>query len=466
MHLGPVHVASIGQADDVALVSNSIFKLQGLLHLAMQYAAAYHVTMVADKTKLLCYTPKGQEQATKYWQTVSPISMFDNLIPFSRQAEHVGILRCTSPGSMSAVQARVTAHTRAMHAVLPAGLARHHRGNPAAALKIQQLYGMPVLLSGLAALVLGKPELEALDHHHKVKLERLLRLYPNTPAPVVYLLAGSLPARAVLHLRQFSLLGMIARLGPESILHRLGVYILMNPPHISRSPSSSLWFLQVRQLCQQYSLPDPLEVLRNPPSKGIWKTSTHNMVVAHWGSILRAKAALLPSISHLRASHMSLTVPSPLLTTCGGNSHEVRKATIQIRMLSGRYRTCWLRRYWSGDSSGSCRVPGCSGDTPGTLLHLATGECPGLAHATSQAIAHWAQFVKSSPYIGPLLLEVAESGKESFLTFLLDPTTHPAVIALAQTNGPKVIDHVCLLTRSWLYFHHRARFRALGLWDA
>ena len=101
MHLGPVHVASIGQADDVALVSNSIFKLQGLLHLAMQYAAAYHVTMVADKTKLLCYTPKGQEQATKYWQTVSPISMFDNLIPFSRQAEHVGILRCTSPGSMS-----------------------------------------------------------------------------------------------------------------------------------------------------------------------------------------------------------------------------------------------------------------------------------------------------------------------------------------------------------------------------
>ena len=261
VNLGPVHIASIGQADDVALVSNCIFKLQGLLHLAMEYASAYHVTMVAEKTKLLCYTPKGQEAATNYWQTISPISMFDNHIEFSRQADHVGILRCVDPGAMAAVLARVAAHTRALHAVLPAGLARGHRGNPAAALKIEQLYGQPVLLSGLASLVLGKPELEALDHHHKVTLERLLRLYPCTPAPVVYLLAGCPPARATLHLRQLSLLGMVARLGPTSILHKLGVHILNNPPQQSRSPSSMLWFVQVRQICLQYCLPDPLQVL-------------------------------------------------------------------------------------------------------------------------------------------------------------------------------------------------------------
>ena len=58
--------------------------------------------------------------------------------------------------------------------MLPAGLARRHSGNPAAALRVELLYALPVLLSGLAALVLGKPELEALDHHHKLKLEGLL----------------------------------------------------------------------------------------------------------------------------------------------------------------------------------------------------------------------------------------------------------------------------------------------------
>ena len=47
------------------------------------------------------------------------------------------------------------------------------------------LEGLPVLLSGLADLVLSKTELEALDHHHKTKL------YTRTPAPVVLFLAGS-----------------------------------------------------------------------------------------------------------------------------------------------------------------------------------------------------------------------------------------------------------------------------------
>ena len=466
VHLGPVHVASVGQADDVALVSNCIFKLQGLLHLAMEYASAYHVTMVPEKTKLLCYTPKGQQAATAYWQTISPISMSDNHISFSRQADHVGILRCIDPGTMAAVLARVTAHTRALHAVLPAGLARGHRGNPAASLKIEQLYGLPVLLSGLGSLVLGKPELDALDHHHKVTLERLLRLYPGTPAPVVYLLAGCPPARATLHLRQLSLLGMVARLGPTTILHRLGVHILNNPPPVSRSPSSMLWFVQVRQICSQYHLPDPLEVLSEPPTKGAWKAATLKAVLCFWGTKLRADANLLPSLSHMRATHMSLSSPSPLLTSCTGNSHEVRKATIQIRMLSGRYRTCWLRRHWSGDNSGACRVPGCSGVTPGTLLHLATGECPGLTAATAQAASHWSDFVISHPHLLPLLQEFAEGEKDTFLSFLLDPTTQPTVIALAQTHGQEVIHQVCMLTRTWLYLHHRARFRALGLWEA
>ena len=113
----------------------------------------------------------------------------------------------------------------------PAGLARRHHGNPAAALTVEQLVGLPVLLSGLAALVLDNTEQEALDHHHKVTLEQLQRLDPRTPAPVVYFLAGSLPARANYHLRQLCLLGMVARLGPDSILHRYGRHVLTSPPH-------------------------------------------------------------------------------------------------------------------------------------------------------------------------------------------------------------------------------------------
>ena len=68
-------VASIGQANDVALVSNDPHRLQGLVQLAMKYAEDYHITMVPEKNKLLCYTPRGQEQETNYWEKVRPISM-------------------------------------------------------------------------------------------------------------------------------------------------------------------------------------------------------------------------------------------------------------------------------------------------------------------------------------------------------------------------------------------------------
>ena len=61
--------------------------------------------------------------------------------------------------------------------VLPAGLAKGHNGNPAASLRIEVLYGAPVLLSGLAALVLSKAEVSSLQHHYKVSLERLQKLH-------------------------------------------------------------------------------------------------------------------------------------------------------------------------------------------------------------------------------------------------------------------------------------------------
>ena len=130
-------------------------------------------------------------------------------ISFSQEAEHVGILRTILPGNMDNLLARESEHTIAVHAVLPAGLARDHLGNPAAALRVEKVYGLPVLLSGLSALVLRNSELESLDHHYKVSLERFQRLYRATPAPVVYFLAGSLPASALLHLRKLSLLNIL-----------------------------------------------------------------------------------------------------------------------------------------------------------------------------------------------------------------------------------------------------------------
>ena len=161
---------------------------------------------------------------------------------------------------------------------------------------------------------------------------------------------------------------------------------------------------------------------------------------------------------------MSLSKPHPIWTSAGSSQYEVRKATVQARMLSGRFRTCWLRRHWSGDPTGSCRVPGCS-EVPGTLRHLATGECPGLSNALVRATALWTSYLKDNPLLFPVINHYSLGDQDEFLGFLLDPTTLPPIITLSQRHGSIIIEQLCYLIRTWLYYMHKERLKLMNLWN-
>ena len=203
-----------------------------------------------------------------------------------------------------------------------------------------------VLLSGLAALVLSDLEISALHHHNKVYLEQLQRLHQATPECVVMFLAGSLPVTGLLHLRMLTLLGMIARLGPDNILQQHGRHVLLN---IDGKNVSNFWFASMRSICQQYSLPDPLLVLQSPPTTYQWKTLTKSKVLDWWQIKLRGEAQHLDSLIFFNPKYMSLSTPHPIWTTAG-SPFEVSKAVVSARMLSGRYRTDRLARHWSNSN--------------------------------------------------------------------------------------------------------------------
>ena len=52
-----------------------------------------------------------------------------------------GILRSSNAGNSANVLARLSSHSKAVHAVLPVGLARGHYGKPAAALELKNFMG-------------------------------------------------------------------------------------------------------------------------------------------------------------------------------------------------------------------------------------------------------------------------------------------------------------------------------------
>ena len=154
-------------------------------------------------------------------------------------------------------------------------LARGHRGNPIAGLRVERIYGAPVLLSGIAALVLKTPELAALHSHYRKSVRQLLRMPINTPECFVMLMAGCLPATALVHLRMLCLLGMIGRLGPSNILNQIGRHALISGTNIHS------WFIQIRKISTKYGLPDPLLVLQLPPTKAMWKSQCRSKVNDH-----------------------------------------------------------------------------------------------------------------------------------------------------------------------------------------
>ena len=59
--IGPVTVSDIGQADDVALISNDLHSLQCLLDLSLFYCQKYHVSLSPVKTKPKAFSNKRSE---------------------------------------------------------------------------------------------------------------------------------------------------------------------------------------------------------------------------------------------------------------------------------------------------------------------------------------------------------------------------------------------------------------------
>ena len=153
---------------------------------------------------------------------------------------------------------------------------------------------------------------------------------------MVFFLAGSLPAVALLHLKQLSLFSMITRL-PNNILNR----------------------------------------------KAGGKQLFRSHVTDFWQTKLRSDTSVLPSLRYFKPQYMSLSRPHPLFETCGNNSYEICKAISQGHMLSGRYPTDRLVRHFHPGNDGNCSL--CSDNVSGTIEHLLM-QCSSLTETRQQLL--------------------------------------------------------------------------------
>ena len=453
--IGSSVISAVGQADDVLLMSNDIYNLHLLVMMTEEYCKKFRVKLEPKKTRLLGYCTGYSELCVKLAIRANPITIDGIQVAFADEAEHVGVIRNTK-GNMPNILHRISEHKKSLGAVLSTGMARGHRGSPAAALRVHQLHCTPVLFSGLASLVLNKAEIAIIANHYQRTIQNLQRLHPKTPRSIVFFLAGSVPAEAILHKRQLSLFSMICNL-PQSPLNHHGRYVLTTLP-----PSSSSWFLQLRDICQQYCLPHPLTLMEKPYPKQVFKKLVKEKVTEFWHGILAAECVSLSSLRFINPYYASLLRPHPMWTSTAGNSYECSKSTILARMASGRYRTEMLCRFWTTNRSGYCLAETCQA-VQGDIVHLLI-VCPALKHTRQRLHSMWCNKTLSCPPLHSLILKILGSTPDAQVRFILDSRACPDIILLKQVYGQEIENMVQYLTRTWAFAIHRHKMRLLGRW--
>ena len=337
-------ISAVVLADDTVVAANKLTKLANILFLTKTYCSKYGVTISHEKTKLIRISNKE----TSDFEAFNPISIDNHTIDFSKEAEHVGVIRSSDKGNLPHLMNRISAHRKALAATLSSGVAQKSQANPAVGIRLQKVSGSPVLLSGVASLYLSGSEVSLIDKHLKITYQNIQKLLPNTPSCVIHFLSGCLPGEAVIHLRMLGLFGMVARLSGDPLnVHARNALV-------SAKTTSKSWFCQLRDVCLLYNLPHPISILDCPPSKDDYKKQIIAHVTSYWETKLRSEATLLPSLCYFKPEFMSLKTPHLLWKTAGSNPYEVAKAVQQARFLSGRYRTGNLEKHWSHNKEGIC----------------------------------------------------------------------------------------------------------------
>ena len=445
-------VSGVGLADDTVLLSNSLQKLNHILELCLSYCQKYNVELSPSKTKLVMISPDKKTVIP-----FNPITIAEEQINFVQQAEHVGVLRSTE-GNMPNIVQRVAAFKKALGALVSCGLAKGRRTNPVLSLRILTIYGTPVLMSGLASLVLTNCEVASLDQQFKRTLQNIIKLSTNSPSSLVHFVSGSLPCTAILHMKQITLFGMVCRLRSDP-LNVLAIQVLL-----TASSSSPSWFTQVRNLMLQYHLPHPLLLLDSPPSKEAFKDLVKSKVLDYWEQKLRSEAAFLPSLVYFHPEYMSLSSPHRLWTTAGRNSYEVAKARIQLLFLSSQYPCAKYTRHWSADNpSGICTFPSCK------LLNIVESpehillQCPAYTTSREKLIVRCLRC--REPKIHQLVSRFLLSNSATMMQFLLDCSAIPEVIKLGQSLGEDAYKDLFYLSRTWCFTIHKDRMKRLCRWN-
>ena len=123
-------------------------------------------------------------------------------------------------------------------------------------------------------------------------------------------------------------------------------------------------------------------------------------------------------------------------------------------VVSGRYRSEMLTRYWSQDNRGGyCRAPTCH-QIPGTLEHL-LATCPALDTVRQRLYTMWLENTVMFPTLHSIVRDILLADEFTITQFILEPLAFPQLADCHKIHGEGFIKQLSYLTRTFAFYLHR-----------
>jgi hypothetical protein len=380
LHIGSTYVGSPTCADDIVLLTKSIFSLQYLVTTAEHYAKKEHYTIHPTKSVVSVYN-SGVQNTT--WNELAPWHMDQEPMTVTAITTHLGVTRTAESSTTVSpfISERLKIGRRSLYALMGAGLHGLNGLSPTTSFKLYLTYILPRLISAVETVVLNQTEKNALEGFHRGTLRQIQNLPPRTAIPAIYLLMGALPIEAELDKRKLTLFGSIVRDKVPKICNIAERQLVM------KDLDSKSWFCEIVQLAYQYGLPSPHDILESPPSKGVWKNQIARAVTYYWSTKLKQKAAKMSTLKYLTTGNFNRSDSNthPLWATTELATRDIQRACYQVKMATGTYMLQTHRNIYSNKQE-KATCPLCTTGAPEDYVHF-TAECPDTAAERSWFLA-------------------------------------------------------------------------------
>ncbi len=193
----------------------------------------------------------------------SPIKLYDTNIEASNEETHLGINRRVDCTNLSTVKDRLKKTRRASYELLGAGFHQLTGVGPEVGRHMHNIYAIPRLVYGLEALILTQPNTNTLEASHKTSLRKIQHLPKSTATAAIYLLIGTPPLEATIHIKTICF--FLTQLRRSDSIE----YQLIERQLAMKKDSANSWTWYVNKLLKRYHLPSAFALLKKQPTKDV-----------------------------------------------------------------------------------------------------------------------------------------------------------------------------------------------------